>query len=87
MSLFTPLSLRGVNLANRIVVSPMSQYNARGGYANDFHLAHLARFALGGAALVFTEATAVEDRGRRTHGDLGLWEDGQIEGLSRITCA
>jgi len=62
----------------------MSQYIAENGYANDWHFAHLSRFALGGAGLVFTEATAVEARGRRTHGDLGLWEDGQIAGLARI---
>lgn len=63
----------------------MSQYIARDGVANDWHFAHLSRFALGGAGLVFTEATAVEARGRRTHGDLGLWDDNQIEALARIT--
>ena len=85
MHLFDPLTLRGVTIPNRVVISPMSQYIARDGYANDWHFAHLARFALGGAGLVFTEATAVEARGRRTHGDLGLWEDGQVDGLARIT--
>lgn len=84
MSLFSSLTLRGVTIPNRVVISPMSQYRAAGGYANDWHFAHLARFALGGAGLVFTEATGVEARGRRTPGDLGLWEDGQIEGLARI---
>jgi len=84
MALFSPFTLRGVTFPNRIAVSPMSQYAAREGCANDYHFAHLARFALGGAGLVLTEATAVEARGRRTPGDLGLWEDGQIEGLARI---
>ncbi|MEL6934483.1 MAG: NADH:flavin oxidoreductase/NADH oxidase, partial [Pseudomonadota bacterium] len=63
----------------------MSQYRARDGYANDWHMVHLGRFALGGAGLVYAEATAVEREGRRTHGDLGLWEDGQVEELKRIT--
>ena len=62
----------------------MSQYRAKDGMTNDWHLVHLGRYALGGAGLVFTEATAVEDRGRRTHGDLGLWHDGQVEGLGRV---
>lgn len=84
MPLFTPFTLRDVTFPNRIAVSPMSQYLAKDGYVNDWHLVHLGRFALGGAGLVFTEATAVEDRGRRTHGDLGLWEDGQIEGMARV---
>ncbi|GAB5469447.1 MAG: NADH:flavin oxidoreductase/NADH oxidase [Rhodospirillales bacterium] len=79
-----PLTLRGVTLPNRSVVSPMSQYLSRDGYANDYHLVHLGRFALGGAGLVFTEATAVEARGRRTPGDLGLWEDGQSAEMARI---
>lgn len=82
--LLSPLTLRGVTLPNRAVVSPMSQYLSKDGYANDYHLVHLGRFALGGAGLVFTEATAVEARGRRTPGDLGLWEDGQIAEMARI---
>ncbi|MEH6477627.1 MAG: NADH:flavin oxidoreductase/NADH oxidase [Sneathiella sp.] len=83
--LFDPIQIRGVSLKNRIAVSPMSQYRAENGYANDWHLVHLGRFALGGAGLVFAEATAVEADGRRTHGDLGLWENEQIEPLLRIT--
>ncbi|MEM7067385.1 MAG: NADH:flavin oxidoreductase/NADH oxidase [Pseudomonadota bacterium] len=82
--LFTPFSLRDITFKNRIAVSPMSQYRAKDGYANQWHLVHLGRFALGGAGLVFAEATAVERDGRRTHGDLGLWEDGQVEKLSEI---
>lgn len=83
-ALFSPFTLRGVAFKNRVAVSPMSQYRARDGYANDWHLAHLGRFAMGGAGLVYAEATAVERDGRRTHGDLGLWEDGQIDGLKRV---
>lgn len=85
MGLFEPFKVRGVSLKNRVVVSPMSQYISTEGAANDWHLVHLGRFALGGAGLVFTEATGVEDRGRRTHGDLGLWCDEHIEPLERIT--
>jgi 2,4-dienoyl-CoA reductase-like NADH-dependent reductase (Old Yellow Enzyme family) len=82
--LFTPIALRGVTLKNRVVISPMCQYSAVDGHASDWHLVHLGRFALGGAAMVFTEATAVEARGRITHGDLGLWSDEQVPGLRRI---
>lgn len=82
--LFSPFTLRSVAFKNRVAVSPMSQYRARDGYANDWHLAHLGRFAMGGAGLVYAEATAVERDGRRTHGDLGLWEDAQIDELKRI---
>ncbi|MEM8647549.1 MAG: NADH:flavin oxidoreductase/NADH oxidase [Pseudomonadota bacterium] len=83
-ALFSPLALRGVTLKNRIAVSPMSQYRAKEGVANDWHMVHLGRFALGGAGLVFAEATAVEPEGRRTHGDLGLWTDAQGEKLAPI---
>jgi len=83
--LFTPISLRGLTLRNRIVISPMCQYSAVDGMANDFHFAHLARFALGGAALIFTEAAAVEQAGRITHGDLGIWTDEHVAPLKRIT--
>ena len=82
--LFTPFNLRDIEFKNRIAVSPMSQYRAKDGYANDWHLVHLGRFALGGAALVYAEATAVERDGRRTHGDLGIWDDSHIEGLKRL---
>ncbi len=82
--LFEPFTMRNVTFKNRIAVSPMSQYRAENGYANEWHMVHLGRFALGGAGLVFAEATGVEARGRRTHGDLSLWEDGQIEELNRI---
>lgn len=84
-TLFNPYQVRDVTLKNRVCVSPMSQYRSENGMANDWHFAHLARFALGGCGLVFTEATAISAEGRRTHGDLGLWDDNQIAELSRIT--
>jgi 2,4-dienoyl-CoA reductase-like NADH-dependent reductase (Old Yellow Enzyme family) len=83
--LFTPLSMRGVTVKNRIVISPMCQYSATEGMANDWHFAHLARFAIGGAGLVFTEATSVARDGRITHGDLGIWSDAHVAPLQRIT--
>jgi 2,4-dienoyl-CoA reductase-like NADH-dependent reductase (Old Yellow Enzyme family) len=82
--LFQPLELRGVRARNRIVVSPMCQYSAKDGRADDWHLVHLGKFAQGGAGIVFVEATAVERRGRITHGDTGIWDDAQIQGLQRI---
>ncbi len=69
---------------NRLVVSPMCQYSARDGYVNDWHLVHLGKFAQGGAGIVFMEATAVESRGRITHGDTGIWDDAHVPGLKRI---
>jgi 2,4-dienoyl-CoA reductase-like NADH-dependent reductase (Old Yellow Enzyme family) len=83
--LFTPISLRGVTLKNRVVISPMCQYSAQDGLASDWHFAHLAKFAIGGAGLVFAEAAAVEANGRITHGDLGIWSDAHIAPLKRIT--
>jgi 2,4-dienoyl-CoA reductase-like NADH-dependent reductase (Old Yellow Enzyme family) len=82
--LFEPLNLRNLTLPNRIAVSPMCQYSAQDGLANDWHLVHLGGFAQGGAGLVLTEATAVLPEGRITADDLGLWSDGQIEPLRRI---
>jgi 2,4-dienoyl-CoA reductase-like NADH-dependent reductase (Old Yellow Enzyme family) len=78
------MKLRALTLPNRIVVSPMCQYSALDGLANDWHLVHLGSFAQGGAGLVMTEATAVLPEGRITAEDLGLWSDGQIEPLRRI---
>ncbi|HEY6984270.1 NADH:flavin oxidoreductase/NADH oxidase [Reyranella sp.] len=83
--LFTPFRLRGVTAPNRAVVSPMVQYRAVGGQVNDYHIVHLGKFALGKFGIVFTENCAVEPRGRVTQGDLGLWDDGQIEGHRRLT--
>jgi 2,4-dienoyl-CoA reductase-like NADH-dependent reductase (Old Yellow Enzyme family) len=82
--LFTPLKLRDVTLRNRIAVSPMCQYSAQDGLANDWHLVHLGSRAVGGAGLVAVEATAVEATGRISPADLGLWDDAQIEPLARI---
>ena len=81
-------SAAGTILAEDIVSArtvPSRDNAAVDGYANDWHFAHLARFALGGAGIVFAEATGVSADARRTHGDLGLWEDGQIEPLRRVT--
>ncbi len=84
MHLFTPLPLRSVTLRNRIGVSPMCQYSARDGLANDWHLVQLGSRAVGGAGLVIFEATAVEPEGRISPADLGLWNDGQVEPLARV---
>jgi 2,4-dienoyl-CoA reductase-like NADH-dependent reductase (Old Yellow Enzyme family) len=83
--LFTPLSIRGTNLRNRIAVSPMCEYSSQDGFANDWHLVHLGSRAVGGAALVLTEAAAVEARGRITPADLGIWKDEHIDKLAQIT--
>jgi len=84
-ALFRPLALRGLTLRNRIMVSPMCQYSAEDGFANDWHLVHLGSFAIGGAALVMSEATAVEARGRISPQDLGIYRDEHIKPLARIT--
>jgi 2,4-dienoyl-CoA reductase-like NADH-dependent reductase (Old Yellow Enzyme family) len=85
--LFTPYTLRGMRARNRVVIPPMQQSTGVDGMATDWHLAHLARFAMGGAGIVFVESTAVEARGRNTHGDIGLWNDDQIAPLARIADA
>ena len=82
--LFTPIAFRQVTLKNRIVVSPMCQYSSEDGFASDWHLVHLGSRAVGGASLVFTEATAVTPEGRISPQDLGLWKDAQVEMLARI---
>jgi 2,4-dienoyl-CoA reductase-like NADH-dependent reductase (Old Yellow Enzyme family) len=82
--LFSPLTLRGLILKNRIVLSPMCQYLAVDGLMQDWHFAHHSRFALSGLGLAFIEATAVQRDGRITHGCTGLWDDGQIAGMKRI---
>ena len=84
IGLFTPMALRGVTLKNRIVVSPMSMYSSHDGFADDLHLVHLGRFALGGAGLVMMEATAVQRDGRITHGCNGIWQDTHVPNLRRI---
>lgn len=82
--IFEPLTLRGVTLRNRFALSPMCQYTATDGHASDYHAIHYGRFALGGFGLLMVEATAVSPEGRISHGDLGLWDDAHIPGLSRI---
>jgi len=82
--LFTPFSIRGVTFKNRIVLSPMLQYCADNGHVNDWHLTHYAKFAAGGAGLVFVESTKVDPRGCSTPRDLGLWKDEFIAPLKRI---
>jgi 2,4-dienoyl-CoA reductase-like NADH-dependent reductase (Old Yellow Enzyme family) len=83
--LFTPYKLRDVAFRNRIGVSPMCQYWSHDGFASEWHLVHLGSRAVGGAALVMTEATAVEGRGRITPYDLGIWSDDHIPMLAKIT--
>eukprot|EP01125_Pyxidicula_operculata_P002282 TRINITY_DN12181_c0_g1_i1.p1 TRINITY_DN12181_c0_g1~~TRINITY_DN12181_c0_g1_i1.p1 ORF type:complete len:406 (+),score=103.06 TRINITY_DN12181_c0_g1_i1:201-1418(+) len=82
--LFSTLKIRDLTLNNRIVVSPMCQYSSKDGYWNDWHLVQLGRYAMGGAGLIFTEATAVEDIGRITPYCTGLWSDDQKPGLKKI---
>jgi 2,4-dienoyl-CoA reductase-like NADH-dependent reductase (Old Yellow Enzyme family) len=84
-SLFSPLQIGSLTLTNRIVVSPMCEYSCEDGFANDWHLVHLGSRAVGGAGLVFTEATAVTPEGRISPQDLGLWKDEHIAPLARIT--
>ena len=79
--LFTPLAIQGITLKNRVVIAPMATYSAVDGIAQDFHFAHLGRLALGGAACVFVEATAVTAQGRITNGDMGLWSSAHIPPL------
>ena len=84
VDLFSPLTIEGVTFRNRIVVSPMCQYSSEEGLANDWHLVHLGSRAVGGAALILVEATAVTRDGRITPGDMGIWGDQHIEPLARI---
>ncbi len=81
---FDPLIVRGITIPNRIVVSPMCEYSSENGFANDWHLVHLGSRAVGGAGLIFTEATAVTPEGRISPEDLGIWSDDHIEFLARI---
>jgi 2,4-dienoyl-CoA reductase-like NADH-dependent reductase (Old Yellow Enzyme family) len=84
INLFQPFTIRGVTLQNRIAVSPMCQYSSVDGMADDWHLVHLGSRAVGGAGLIFVEATAVTAEGRITPGDMGIWNDRHIEPLARI---
>src|SRR5712691_11801822 len=82
--LFSPYRLAALDLDNRIVISPMCQYSADDGVANDWHFSHLAAMANSGAALVIVEATHVERHGRITHGCLGLYSDDNEAALARV---
>ena len=83
--LFSPLVIKDIEFKNRMVISPMCQYSAVDGFANDWHFVHLGSRAVGGAALIIQEATAVSPEGRITPGDLGLYKDEHIEKLQDIT--
>ncbi len=83
--LFSPLRIREIEFKNRIAVSPMCQYSSKDGFANDWHIVHLGSRAVGGAALVLTEATAVSPEGRISTADLGIWKDEHIEYLQKVT--
>ncbi|NQW01064.1 MAG: NADH:flavin oxidoreductase/NADH oxidase [Rhodospirillales bacterium] len=82
--LFTPITLRDVELPNRIIVAPMCQYSADGGSATDWHLMHLGQFAVSGVGLLFVEATGVEPEGRITPGCVGLYSDANEAALKRV---
>src|SRR5688572_17118792 len=82
--LFDPLPIRSITFPNRVFVSPMCEYSSTDGFANDWHFVHLGSRAVGGAGLVFTEATAVTPEGRISPDDLGIWKDDHIEMLARI---
>ncbi|RRU71454.1 MULTISPECIES: NADH:flavin oxidoreductase/NADH oxidase [Stenotrophomonas maltophilia group] len=84
---FSPYTMKGVTLRNRIAVAPMCQYQAHDGYLSEWHAPHYAGLARGGAGLVVIEATAVSPEGRITPSCAGLWEDGHIEGMARVAAA
>ena len=83
--LFSPLKIKSIEFKNRIVVSPMCEYSSVDGFANNWHLVHLGSRAVGGAALVIAEATAVSAEGRITFADLGIWKNEHIAKLKEIT--
>lgn len=83
--LFNKITIRGTQFRNRLVVSPMCQYSGKDGFANDWHLVHLGSRAVGGAAAVISEATAVSPEGRISIDDIGIWKDEHIEFLRKIT--
>src|SRR5471030_3126092 len=83
-ALFTPISFRSLTLRNRIVVSPMCQYSCADGFATDWHLVHLGSRAVGGAALVMAEASAVEPIGRISPGDAGIWSDAHAQAWAPV---
>lgn len=84
MSVFSPLTIRGLTFPNRLMISPMCQFSARDGIVGDYHLVHLGRFALGGFGTVMVEATGVTAEGRITYGCPGIWRDDHIAQFERI---
>src|SRR5271165_6584783 len=85
VNLFSPIRFREIELKNRVVVSPMCEYSAKDGHPQPWHMVHLGSRAVGGAALVFTEATAVADRGRISPVDTGIYLDAHIDSWRPIT--
>ena len=83
-ALFSPIRLAGLDLENRIIVSPMCQYSAHDGVANDWHMTHLGMLANSGASLVVVEATGVERRGRITHGCTGIYSEACEDAFARV---
>lgn len=83
-TLFSPITLRGLTIPNRITVAPMCQYSAKNGVPQDWHMVHLGQFALSGSGLIFTEATGVEPDGRITLGCTGLYDDATEKAFARI---
>ncbi|WP_407593556.1 oxidoreductase [Tateyamaria armeniaca] len=83
-TLFSPITLRGLTIPNRITVAPMCQYSAIDGVPQDWHMVHLGQFALSGSGLIFTEATGVEPEGRITLGCTGLYDDATEAAFARI---
>lgn len=82
--LFSPLNIKDITLKNRIAISPMCQYSAVDGFANEYHLVHYGSRAIGGAGLIIQEATAVSPEARITPGDLGIWNDRHVDKLTGI---
>lgn len=83
--LFSPLTIKGITFRNRLAMAPMCQYSANNGFASDWHLAHYGSRAAGGAGLIIQEATAVAPEGRITPGDLGIYDDAQLDKLQQLT--
>lgn len=83
-NLFTPLKIRGKELKNRIVMSPMQQYSSEDGFATDWHLVHLGSRAVGGAGLIITESASINPMARSTNNDIGMWKDEHIEKWKQI---
>lgn len=82
--LFSPLQQRSVTLKNRVVMSPMAQYSANDGIANEWHIAHYGKVAQGGVGAIIVESTSISFQGHGTYGDLGIWNDAQAEALSNV---